>query len=72
MMAARSEPAASRTAWTSSICSSSEAGVSRRSDIPEPRRSKMISREKVASRAKNAATVGWSQRCSIAEIDCGT
>ena len=39
MIAARSDPAASSTAWTSSICSSSEAGVSSRSDMPEPRRS---------------------------------
>jgi hypothetical protein len=41
---ARSDPAASSTALTSSICSSSVGAPWIGSDMPDPRRSNMISR----------------------------
>ncbi len=50
--AARSEPAASITATTSSICSSSVGARPSGSDSPVPRRSNMISRLNEASRSK--------------------
>jgi len=59
--AARSEPAASITATTSSICSSSVGAVSTGSDNPDPRRSNMINRENDAIRLKYRATTGSSQ-----------
>ena len=69
---ARSAPAASITARTSSTCSSSVAVPPVRSDIPVPRRSKRITRPSPPSRAKKRATVGWSQSDSTAENVCGT
>ena len=72
--AARSEPTASHTAWTSPIRVSSvgnaESGT--RSDSPVPRLSNRISRENVASRSKNRAIVGSSQAASTWETQPGT
>jgi hypothetical protein len=59
--AARSEPAALMTATTSSICSSSVGARGTGSDRPDPRRSKMMSRENDASRSKYPAIAGSSQ-----------
>jgi hypothetical protein len=67
-----SEPAASITARTSSICSSSVAGPQQRSDMPEPRRSKRIRRPRAAMRSKYRATVGCSHSTSMAVKDWGT
>lgn len=56
--AARSEPAASITARTSSIRSSRVAASVTRSDKPVPRLSNKINRENDASRRKNRANGG--------------
>ena len=63
------EPTASKTARTSSIRSSSVgvAVVPCRSESPQPRRSKRISRVNSESRRKNAANDGSSQNTSMLE-----
>ena len=53
-MAARSDPAASMTARMSSMRTSAEAKSATRSESPVPRLSNRISRENVASLAKNS------------------
>src|SRR6516162_10911972 len=63
--AARSEPAASITARTSSIRSSSVATPATRSDRPVPRLSNRIRRENAARREKWCAHSGSSQNSSI-------
>ncbi len=65
--AARSEPAASITARTSSIRVSRFAIPATRSDAPVPRLSKMISRLNEAIRSKNAPRAGSSQSSSTFE-----
>ena len=72
--AARSDPAASHTAWTSSIRVSSvgRADSGTRSESPVPRLSNRISREKLASRSKKRAIVGSSQAASTWETQPGT
>src|SRR6185369_5318331 len=60
--AARDEPTASITARTSSIRSSSVGTPAMRSDIPTPRLSKRINREKDAKRRRYRATEGSSQK----------
>ena len=71
---ARSEPTASITALTSSIrCSSvgsSRSGTG--SDIPVPRLSKRMSREKEASRSKQWARLGSSHASSTCDTQPGT
>ena len=69
---ARSEPAASITARTSSICSSSVGGLVDGSDIPLPRRSNTIRRPISARRAKKRTVVGTSHRCSSWDSQVGT
>ena len=62
----RSQPAASSTASTSSICSSSGAGGTR-SDMPLPRRSNWTRRANDVRRANIRASRGSVHRCSICE-----
>ena len=62
----RSQRAASSTASTSSICSSSGAGGTR-SDMPLPRRSNWISRANEVRRANICASRGSVHRCSICD-----
>jgi len=61
-------PAAPITARTSSTCSSSGVTPATPSDIPLPRRSKRITREKDARRVKRCATDGISQNISVFDI----
>lgn len=70
--AVRFEPTASITAITSSICSSSVGAPSTGSERPEPRRSKLISRENEQSRSMNAAILGSAPSSSIWETHVGT
>ena len=72
MSAALRDPAASRTAATSSICSSSVTSRPSGSDIPVPRRSNMMRRLKAARPSSIAATRGWSHMCSIWLTQLGT
>ena len=58
--AVRSEPTVVITARTSSIQSSKACPEGPRSAIPLPARSKMISREKEASRCRKSANAGFS------------
>jgi hypothetical protein len=68
-IAARSDPTASRTVRMSSIrCSSVGRALSdTRSDNPVPRLSKMIRREKEASRSRKRASGGISHPYSTLE-----
>ena len=68
---ARSDPAASITARTSSICSSSVGAPASGSDRPEPRRSKVITRANWVSRAITRASDSSDQRYSTCEIHGG-
>ena len=72
--AVRSEPAASRTARTSSIRSSSVGNLSfgTRSESPVPRLSNRIRREKEASLPRNPAIPGSSHIASMFETQPGT
>ena len=67
-----SEPTASITAWTSSICSSSGVAPAIPSDIPLPRRSNRISRANDASRSRKRAKDGSSQDSSMFDRYDGT
>src|SRR6266403_623186 len=69
---ARSDPAASITARTSSMRCSSEGKSTRRSESPVPRRSSMMSRENDASRVRKRAYEGSSQAYSTWETQPGT
>jgi hypothetical protein len=71
-MAARSEPAASMTASTSSICSSRVGAPKKGSDSPEPRRSKVMTRANSCSRCPKRSSVGSAHRYSTCEIQGGT
>jgi hypothetical protein len=70
--AARSLPAASITACTSSIRVSRSGRPAGRSDNPVPRLSKRISRENDASRFRKWAERGSSQSSSRCETKPGT
>ena len=70
--AARSEPTASITATTSSICSSSVGAPEIRSDRPAPRLSKVINLENEVNRLSMRAAMGHSHMCSICQIQVGT
>jgi hypothetical protein len=70
--ATRSDPAASITASTSSIWSSSVGGVTIGSDRPAPLRSNEITREKAHMRVRNALIEGSSTSTSIWPIQVGT
>ena len=70
--AAFSDPAASITASTSSIWSSSVGAPKSGSDSPEPRRSNVITRAKPVSRAITRSSEGSDQRYSTWEIHGGT
>jgi hypothetical protein len=63
--AARSEPAASITARTSSIRSSIEGAVATGSDSPEPRRSKASTRANDPSASSDRANGSYSQTSSM-------
>lgn len=69
---ARSIPAASMTAITSSTCSSTGGMGATRSESPVPRRSIMAGRDESASRRKNRASRGSSQRISTLPPKPGT
>ena len=70
--AARSEPAASNTARTSSMRSSSGAGAATGSESPVPRLSNRISRENEASLSRNLAMRGSAHCRSRCETNPGT
>ena len=70
-IAASFDPAASITASTSSICSSSVGAPSSGSERPEPRRSKVITRAKLVSRSITPASDASDQRYSTCEIQGG-
>ena len=71
--AARSEPAASITARTSSMRCSSVGASATGSDSPEPRRSKLITRANDASALEEArATGSCSQTSSTWVMNPGT
>ena len=70
-MAASFDPAASSTASTSSICSSSVGAPWSGSERPEPRRSNVITRAKLVSRSITAAIDASDQRYSTCEIQGG-
>ena len=61
------DPASSSTTSTSSSAVSTGGGSEIRSESPEPRRSITISREKLASRARNPASDGYSHAYSTFE-----
>ena len=71
-IAARSDPAASMTASTSSICSSSVGAPKSGSDSPDPRRSNVITRANWVRRFPNRSSVGSAHRYSTCEIQGGT
>ena len=70
-MATRSAPAASITASTSSICSSSVGAPQNGSDRPEPRRSKVITRAKRVTRLITRSSERSDHRYSTWEIQGG-
>ena len=70
-MAAFVDPAASITASTSSICSSSVGAPWSGSDRPDPRRSKVITRANWVRRSITALREGSDQRYSTCEIQGG-
>ena len=70
--AARSEPAASMTARTSSMRVSNVGMPLTRSDMPVPRLSKRMSRQNDESRRLKAAIPGTSQASSTCETKPGT
>jgi hypothetical protein len=70
--AARSEPTVSMTARTSSMRVSRFGMSVTRSESPVPRLSKRISRVNEASRARNRAQAGSSQKTSMFETQPGT
>jgi hypothetical protein len=70
-IAALSDPAASMTARTSSIWSSSVGAPKSGSERPEPRRSNVITRANPVSRAITRSSEGSAQRYSTWEIHGG-
>ena len=71
VIAARSEPAASITASTSSICSSSVGAPDSGSDSPDPRRSNVITRANWVRRPITASSVGSDHRYSTCDTQGG-
>jgi hypothetical protein len=70
-IAALFEPAASITASTSSICSSSVGAPKNGSDRPEPRLSNVITLANWVSRAMTRSSDGSAQRYSTCDIHGG-